>query len=183
MKTILTAAAVLIAAPALAQPHVSLSASAAYVSPQLAHSHGVAADFAANVRWGRLLVGVHAAELTHTRVTVGRQVEDPVTGEISIRDRRESDLDYGVVFDASYVHPVAERVALFGGLGVRFQQGNDFASSANQPDEGPVFGVQVPHLQAGALLGRTDAVHTVVRVLGRRGVEQVQVGVAVPLRF
>jgi hypothetical protein len=174
------AAVLLTAAPVLAQPVVSLSASGGYVPGTLTHTRGAALDAAVNVQWGRALVGLHVAELTYARVGVGRLVANPATGETRIERGTEADFDYGVGLDASYVQPLGSKLALFAGAGIRFQ-GNDIA----EPRPSGVNGTaEIAYLQTGLLIGRTDAVHTAVRVvIDGRGIERVQAGVVVPIRL
>jgi hypothetical protein len=168
------------AAPAFAQPVVSFSASAGYVPGTLTHRQGAAFDAAVNVQWNRVLFGFHVAEFIYAPANVGRMVEDPATGEVRTERSTEADFDYGVGLDVSYVYPVASAVALLGGVGMRFQQGSD-VPEPHYP--GPGLTAEIPHLQAGLLIGRIDAVHTAVRVVFRDRLERAQVGVVVPLRF
>jgi len=181
MKTVLLlslAVVLFAAAPALAQPVVSLSASGGYVPGTLTHTRGAAFDAAVHVRWGRALVGLHAAELTYARTGISRPVEDPITGETRIERGTEADFDYGVGLDVSYMQPIHSSLAFFAGVGVRLQ-GNDI------PEPRPTgmgSTTEIPYLHTGLFIGQTDAVQTVFRaVIDGRGVERVQVGVAVPL--
>jgi hypothetical protein len=172
LAVLLLSLAVLLLAtlPAGAQPQLRLGGGAGLWPGSLGGGPGVAGTV--SVRWQRLLVDLHAVELTFITTSAFADPSSPT---------------FAVGLDAGYVHPVAPQLGVLVGAGGRLHW--DDGNPPGDPDRGFDYGL--PYVQAGIVYGARDDLQvtfrngmTVRSPLGEGvsvGLRHVLVGVSVPL--